>query len=57
MGNTVKLIMDADNPLTDSDAPNQGELHMQAGDIVTIIDPEGDELIIYLNDDGKMVAN
>jgi hypothetical protein len=53
----VNLILDPDNPLTDSNAPNQGELHMQPGDVITIIDPDGGELIIYLNDDGKVVAD
>jgi hypothetical protein len=42
----VNLILDSENPLTDSDAANQGDLHMQAGDVVTIIDPEGAEIYV-----------
>ncbi len=43
----MNLILDPDNPLTDSNALNQGELHMQAGDAVTIIDPEGNEIYVF----------
>jgi hypothetical protein len=42
----VRLIIDRDNPLTDSDADDQAELHMQAGECLTIFSPEGDELYV-----------
>jgi hypothetical protein len=53
----MRLIMDPDNPLTDSDAPNQGELHMQAGDAVTVIAPDGSEVYVYSHpEDGELLV-
>jgi hypothetical protein len=51
------LRLDKDNPLTDSDADNEGELHLQADDVITIIAPDGGELVVYVNDDGNLVAD
>lgn len=42
----MHLLRDTDNPLTDSDADNQAELHMSAGDVIVIISPQGDELTV-----------
>lgn len=47
---TMILIQDIDNPLTDSNAPNQAEVHMKPGDILTVIAPGGDEIVIVLSD-------
>jgi hypothetical protein len=44
------LIMDPDNPLTGSDSPLQGELHLEPGEIVTVIGPTGDELLVWPNE-------
>jgi hypothetical protein len=54
----MNLIMDLDNPLTDSDASNQGELHMRAGDTVVIIAPDGSELTVHSHpEDGELVIS
>lgn len=44
------LIQDTENPLTDSNAPNQAEVHMQRGDILTVIGPGGDEIAVVTGD-------
>jgi len=43
------LIQDIDNPLTDSNAANQAEVHMHPFDILTVIGPGGDEIAIVLS--------
>ncbi len=53
----MHLILDPDNPLTDSTAPNQGELHMQAGDVLTIIDPQGSEIYVYSTANGDTLID
>lgn len=49
------LLMDPDNPQTESDSPLQGELHIKPGEIVTIIGPEGDELLVWQGNSGKLI--
>lgn len=46
------LILDPDNPLTDSDAPNQGEVHLQPGDLLTIVAPDGSEIYVFSHPEG-----
>ena len=44
------LILNRDNPLTDDDSASEGELHMHPGERVTVIGPDGDELLVWVED-------